>query len=216
MLRVENLEKHFGQRELWRAISFSVEPREMVAITGPSGCGKTTLLNCIGLLEKVDGGSILLDGNELCRVSARARRKFWRERLGFLFQDYGLVESISVERNVRIVEPHLRVVSKLRSKAALALESVGLGGRGKEPTFQFSGGEQQRVALARIILKQPSLVLADEPTGSLDANNELMVLSHLRNIAEQGTMVLIATHSARVIEMCDRVVRLGPSPGESG
>lgn len=209
MLTLEGLAKRFGSRELWSGVSFAVHPGQLVALAGPSGCGKTTLLNCMGMLEAPSAGTIILNGTAIAGLRGARRRRIWRSEMGFLFQDCALVESARVGSNVSVVRPHLRVGAGMKAARDEALASVGLGGRADEPTFHLSGGEQQRVALARIILKSPALILADEPTGSLDADNEEMVLHHLRDLADQGRMVVIATHSERVLSACDARVDLG-------
>lgn len=208
MLRILGASKGFGNRLLWNNVSFTVTPGEVVGLTGPSGCGKSTLLNCIGMLQKLDQGTITLRDTRIDGLSGRRRRALWRRDVGFLFQDFGLVENATARSNVQIVKPHLMANRRLVARSDSALQAVGLAGRGSDPAFQFSGGEQQRIALARIVAKEPFLVLADEPTGSLDPRNESMVLTHLRKVADQGGIVVIATHSPVVKESCDRLVDL--------
>lgn len=205
-----NLCKRFGKRVLWSELDFTVQAGHMVALTGPSGSGKSTLLNCIGLLEDVSSGSILINGDDITAFRKAAARRFRRDALGYLFQNYALVENATIIDNLNIAtaaQPRA-----IRSSAPLpdeALDQVGLGGRGKEPVYRLSGGEQQRVALARLIVKNPSVVLADEPTGALDRDNADMVVRSLRLLADDGRAVLIATHSAHVASACDHRIDLG-------
>lgn len=208
-LGVENLSKSFGSRELWRGISFEVSRGKIFGITGPSGGGKTTLLNCLGALEKPTSGNIFLNGRSISGLSVRKSRRLWAKDIGFLFQDYALVDRMNVRSNVSMGVPHLIGRRGLDDGISSALAGVGLPGCGVNPTYQLSGGEQQRVALVRLMLKSPSLVLADEPTGSLDALNEEMVLKHLRSFAKQGSMVVVASHSNSVLECCDQVLEVG-------
>lgn len=205
MIQLCDAAKSFGPRLLWTEVTLSVGDGEMVALVGPSGSGKSTMLNCLGLLERLDAGGVLVDGTDVPRRSAR---RFRRDRLGYLFQSYALIESATIRQNLDVV---LRARDRLRRadtrrRQAEALEAVGLEGREATPVFTLSGGEQQRVALARLVLKQPSVILADEPTGALDAANARMVVATLRSFADRGASVVVATHSDEVMESCDRVV----------
>jgi putative ABC transport system ATP-binding protein len=206
---VESLSKSFGRRVLWEDLSFTVEPGSMVALTGRSGSGKSTLLNCIGLLEPVTGGRVLVDGRDITGLGRRGARLFRRDALGYLFQNYALVENASLDENLTIAARGRgpRRADRVAAYAA-ALERVGLAGRGSEPVYQLSGGEQQRVALARLVVKQPSVVLADEPTGALDRDNGDVVVGALRAFADDGACVLVATHSEQVAAACDRRIDL--------
>ncbi|WP_028647700.1 ABC transporter ATP-binding protein [Nocardiopsis sp. CNT312] len=199
MITVRDLSKSFGARTLWRGLDLDLPPGRMLALTGPSGAGKTTLLNCLGLLEAPTGGSISHGGRDLTRLRAGGRRRFRRDHLGYLFQNYALMENATVREN-------LDVARRDRPAQAEALERVGLAGRSRERVHHLSGGEQQRVALARLLVKQPSLVLADEPTGALDEGNGQMVVDTLRAMAAEGCSVVIATHNSAVREACDTVL----------
>lgn len=210
MIEVQGVSKSFEERTLWRSLSFTVAPGEMLALVGPSGSGKSTLLNCIGLLESVDEGRIIVGDRDITRFNARARRRFRRDILGYLFQNYALVENASVSANLDIAVGASGVIDR-REKAAYesALERVGLGGRSKEMVYQLSGGEQQRVALARILLRRPSIVLADEPTGALDRDNASLVIDLLREMSLEGCTVVIATHNGEVENRCDATLVVG-------
>ncbi|BDR53821.1 ABC transporter ATP-binding protein [Bombiscardovia nodaiensis] len=184
-LHIISLEKRFGQRVLWSQLSVSIRPSEMVAITGPSGSGKSTLLNCIGLLEEPSAGSIEVDGKTITHMGAHRSRLFRRNRLGYLFQDYALIDEANIEDNLTVAMQATQR-SKRKHLIGQALERVGLEGRQKEPIYQLSGGEQQRVALARLLVKKPNIILADEPTGALDSANAQMVIDSLRAMAKTG------------------------------
>jgi putative ABC transport system ATP-binding protein len=206
MLEVAGARKSFGRRNLWHDLSFSVAAGQMLALVGPSGSGKSTLLNCVGLLEPLDGGRVEMDGRDLSRLGSRGRRHFRRDCLGYLFQNYALVENATVAGNLDIaVGPGRR----RRRSYDEALERVGLAGRDHEPVHQLSGGEQQRVALARILVRQPTVVLADEPTGALDRDNAAVVIGLLRELSTEGCAVLIATHNSEVERSCDSTLDLG-------
>lgn len=207
-IHIQGLTKRFGTRTLWQDINLDIERGEMVALTGPSGSGKSTLLNCIGLLEPTNQGSITINQRNTSRFGHRASRIFRRDQLGYLFQNYALIDNATARFNLEIA---LGAQPKAKQRAESiedALQHVGLGGRGREPVFQLSGGEQQRVALARLIVKKPTVVLADEPTGALDAKNADMVIASLREMAESGCSVIIATHSNHVSDSCDRIFDL--------
>lgn len=198
MITVKSLAKSFGQRTLWQGLDLTVEAGRMLALVGASGSGKTTLLNCMGLLEKPSDGQILFEGTDIARLGPGGQRRFRRDRLGYLFQDYALIENATVKANLDVARRR-----GTRADHAQALDRVGLAGRAKEKVHHLSGGEQQRVALARLMVKQPSLVLADEPTGALDSGNGAMVVEVLRQMSREGCAVVIATHDDRVREACD-------------
>lgn len=204
-IRASALAKAFGSRVLWRGLNFSVNAGEMVAVTGPSGSGKSTLLNCIGLLQPVTAGSVSVGSVELTALRGGSARRFRRDHLGYLFQNYALVDNATISENLRIaVDARPRRHRPSAAELEHTLDRVGLGGRGKEPVYQLSGGEQQRLALARVMVRRPRVVLADEPTGALDHANADMVIAALRSFAEAGAAVLVATHSDHVVSMCDR------------
>jgi len=200
MIVADRITKAFGPNPLWSELSFTVEPGEMLALTGASGAGKSTLLNCLGLLEKVDSGTIQVDGRSITNLRAAGQRRFRRDTLGYLFQSYALIENASIDANL--------AVAGRRETFATALQAVGLEGRGQEPVYRLSGGEQQRLAVARLLVKKPTVILADEPTAALDTDNTDLVLTLLRNLAENGCTVVIATHSKDVEGRCDTTLAL--------
>lgn len=200
MITVKNLTKSFGPRTLWRGLDLTVPAGRMLALVGASGSGKTTLLNCMGLLERPSSGQILYEDTDLTRLGPGGRRRFRRDRLGYLFQDYALIENATVKANLDVARRR-----GIRPDHTRILQRVGLAGREREKVHHLSGGEQQRVALARLMVKQPSLVLADEPTGALDSDNGAMVVDVLRQMSRQGCTVVIATHNDDVRDACDAV-----------
>ncbi|WP_172387234.1 ABC transporter ATP-binding protein [Streptomyces sp. MNP-20] len=204
MIDIVKLSKSFGARTLWSDVSTTINHGEMLALVGPSGSGKSTLLNCIGLLEKPDAGEIRYDGKDITRFGRREVRNFRRDVLGYLFQSYALIENATVAANLDVaVKPQRAMRRETGVKIADALDRVGLAGREKEKIHHLSGGEQQRVALARLMVKQPALVLADEPTGALDHANATTVIDILRELSDAGCAVVIATHDDRVRDRCD-------------
>ena len=209
MIEIRNLVKRFGSRVIFEDLNLDIESGEMLALTGASGSGKSTLLNCLGFLVEPDAGSIVIDGCDITALSPRKARVFRKEKLGYLFQNYALVESITVEQNL-----HIATQGKMRShrdEYLKALTRVGLENRLSSPIYELSGGEQQRVALARVIVKKPSVVLADEPTAALDKENGAVVMKLLREFAEEGYTVVVATHVDSVVDSCDRELRIGVS-----
>ncbi|MEV7861764.1 ATP-binding cassette domain-containing protein [Streptomyces hirsutus] len=208
MIEIENLTKSFGSRTLWSGLSFTVPHGELLALTGPSGSGKSTLLNCLGLLDQPSTGAIRHEGRDITGFGPRAARHYRRDVLGYLFQNYALIDNATVAANLAVAMKPRRA-RKAAPSITDALERVGLAGREKEQVHRLSGGEQQRVALARLIVKQPALVLADEPTGALDHDNTTMVVDVLRSMSKDGCAVVIATHNDAVRDRCDTVLTVG-------
>lgn len=204
-IRVIEAKKSVGERKhsrlLWDDVSFTVNAGERVCLTGPSGCGKSTLLNCIGLLDEFDSGQIFLNGEEVTNASTRQKMKLRRHQIGYLFQDYALIDNETARQNVLLAANQ----RKDRNKAADdALAAVGLSRMENGKVYQLSGGEQQRVAMARLLVRQPSIVLADEPTASLDRKNATVILEHLQQLAHGGAAVIIVSHDPWVVDQCDR------------
>lgn len=211
-LVVKGMTKKFGSKTLWSDLSLTVPSGTMTAVTGASGSGKTTLLNCIGLLEEFDTGSVTFGRWSFQPGTRLQARTCFRDVLGFLFQNYGLVESWNVKKNLMIPLRNRR--GAIPDKAGAideALARVGLRGAEKTKIYTLSGGEQQRVALARLILKNPSIILADEPTSALDHANADLVMAVLAEQAADGALVLISTHSDHIAARCTGNISLGGS-----
>ncbi|MFK4145647.1 ATP-binding cassette domain-containing protein [Streptomyces sp. NPDC004065] len=206
MIEIENLSKSFGNRVLWHGINLTVSHGEMLALVGPSGSGKSTLLNCLGLLDKPTSGAIRYEGKDITRFGKGETRRFRRNTLGYLFQNYALIENATVHENLEVaVRPGRSSQGKGGTALAEALDRVGMLGQEKEKVHHLSGGEQQRVALARLMLQRPALVLADEPTGALDEANTAVVIDVLREMSGTGCAVILATHDAVIRDDCDFV-----------
>ena len=194
--------------DVLRGVSLAVEAGEMVGIVGPSGSGKSTLLHCLSGLEEADSGSIQLMGRQLVRARRSSLFKTRREHVGFIFQAYNLIPSLSAGENVALPA---RLAGRPLTTAQVgeALESVGLGGREKSRPGDMSGGEQQRVAVARVLASRPDIVFADEPTGALDSKNGREVLGMLRGIADGSQRsVVMVTHDLEAASLADRVLVL--------
>lgn len=211
MITVSNLTKSFHkQPPLWENLSFDVPPHSVTALTGPSGSGKSTLLNCIGALEAPDSGSIQVFGTEVTKLGYRKARKYRRDYVGYLFQDYALIPDQTVYDNINLAaRPNQIFPSKaMLTQVAEVLEQVGLAGYERRQVCELSGGEQQRVAIARLLIRPPKVVLTDEPTGALDHDNSLRVIAHLRDLADGGASVVVATHSDLVADSADQHIKV--------
>lgn len=213
---VEDVSKRYAGHLVLDGFSMTVGQGEMVAVTGRSGSGKSTLLNMIGVLEAPDAGSISLFGRAAPAVSSRGAGQLLRRHLGYLFQNYALVDNATVEENVRIAQQYVHASrAGKRTMRDEALRRVGLAGFGRRKVYELSGGEQQRVAVARLLVKPCELVLADEPTGSLDSANRDAVLGMLQEMTAAGKTVIVVTHDPAVAAACGRVVEL-PERAASG
>ncbi len=206
-LEVKNINKKFGEIEVLKDFSMDVEENEMICIIGESGCGKSTLLNIIGLLEKADSGSILYDGEKGHAPYTRGAEHLLRYEIGYLFQNFALVEDDTVYNNLKIALEYSKAANK-KELISEALEEVGLTRMENKQVFKCSGGEQQRIAIARLLLKPCRIVLADEPTGSLDPHNKGIILQLLCRFKEKGKTLLIVTHDSDVANIADRVIEL--------
>ena len=195
--------KSIGGTVIWDDMNVSFAGGGVHVLTGSSGSGKSTLLNCIGLIDRCTAGQVLYDGTDLNGASGRTRRRYRRDRVGYLFQDYALVDYDTVRANIGLAMVGHRSRSARREAVDDALERVGLAGRGDSRVFQLSGGQKQRVALARLLVRDVAVVLADEPTGALDRDNGRMVLDLLQEMAGAGACVVSATHDPWVVERAD-------------
>lgn len=202
MITIQNLTKAYGSNNIFEDYNLSVSEGEMIAITGKSGKGKSTLLNIMGSLEPFESGYVKVSNNELKNMKHKKQLRFLREEVSFLFQNYALMENESVFKNITMDEKYSD------ETIAKTLEEVGLIGMKKRIVHTLSGGEQQRVALARIMLKPSKLVLADEPTGNLDETNAAKVWEILLRLKSTGKTVVVATHEKQALHHFDRVIAL--------
>ncbi|MBN8210544.1 putative bacteriocin export ABC transporter [Bacillus sp. NTK071] len=208
---LSNVTKSYKNHVVIRDLSMTVERDEMLAITGKSGTGKTTLLNMIGMLEKQDEGRITVLGKDY-PLSGSQRNFVLREKISYLFQNYALIENATINDNLDIPLLYSKKSKSEKQKVKKeVLERVGLDLSLKQNIHELSGGEQQRVAIARLLLKPGELLLADEPTGSLDAKNRDEIMSLLKEINNEGQTVIIVTHDPAVTQYCDRIVDLSHS-----
>ncbi|WP_231896906.1 ABC transporter ATP-binding protein [Mycobacteroides stephanolepidis] len=214
MLRLEKVSRTYvrGDEQVHSLsnFDFSVEPGEFVVVTGPSGAGKSTLLHVAGGLDAPDSGTVTFEGEDVWKMSTSARAAFRRRKLGFVFQFFNLVPMLSAVENVSLPLVLDGVPAKeADARAAELLERIGLGDRARHKPSELSGGQMQRVTVARALVARPALLLADEPTGNLDSKSSTAVLELLKSLAEQeGSAVVVVTHDGATAEFASREVRL--------
>lgn len=207
IIELKNVTKKYGEKTILDNVSLSIEAGEFVGIRGESGKGKTTLLNVIGLVEDCKG-EVLIEGKVVRYKDRKKVMKLLRDKIGYLFQNFALIDDITVYENLKIVMSKGEK-QELREQVIDALEQVGLSEEYVDKEVcKLSGGEQQRVAAARIILKKCDIVLADEPTGSLDIKNAYIIMELLKKFNEEGKTIIIVSHDYRVFTYCSRVIEL--------
>ncbi|MAE08852.1 MAG: phosphonate ABC transporter ATP-binding protein [Bacteroidetes bacterium] len=190
-------------------VNLRIEKGEFVAVMGPSGCGKSTLLNILGLLDNPTTGEFIFLGNNVAGYSERQRAKLRKENIGFVFQNFNLIDQLTVFENVELPLIYHGLTAKERKKRVVAaLEQMKIRHRIKHFPNQLSGGQQQRVAVARAIVSNPKFILADEPTGNLDSVHGDEVMNLLSNLNQNGTTIIMVTHSQRDAEYAQRVIML--------
>lgn len=202
MIKIESLNKSFEERQLFQDFNLEIPDHSFAIISGNSGCGKTTLLNMLGGIERPDSGRIVVDGVDITKL--KKRRNYFKNVAGFLFQNFALLENKTVRQNLELIEKNGRTGITVSE----ALEKVALSGMENKKVYKLSGGEQQRVALARLLMKRSSLVLADEPTGSLDEKNSGIVMDILHRLNDMGKTVIVVTHNAEIVSREKFVIQL--------
>ncbi|ASI36416.1 MULTISPECIES: ATP-binding cassette domain-containing protein [unclassified Exiguobacterium] len=203
MIQIQGVSKTFEGKSLFENLSLQIEAGDFVIFSGPSGCGKTTLLNMVGALEPLDAGKILVDGQDITKK--RNQLDYFRTKIGFLFQNFALVDQKTVRQNLDIVQKSYRSGRTIEE----VLSAVGLEEKIDKKVYMLSGGEQQRVALARLMLKKCDIILADEPTGSLDQANAERVMTILQELNASGKTVILVTHDEAIKKQGNRLVELG-------
>ncbi|SHH98473.1 ATP-binding cassette domain-containing protein [Clostridium grantii] len=202
MIEVKNLTKKFDDKVLFSDFNLKIENGDFIIFSGPSGCGKTTLLNMIGAIEKIDSGEIIVDGLDI--KNKKNHLKYFRTKIGFLFQNFALVDNKTVKDNLKLIRKDCKTNLSIEE----ALKIVDLREKLNKKVYTLSGGEQQRVALARLMLKKCDIILADEPTGSLDKKNAESVLNILKELNKQGKIIILVTHDEEIKKQGNRVVNL--------
>jgi putative ABC transport system ATP-binding protein len=206
LVQIENLQKQFGNVRALDGVSFDVQAGEWIAIMGPSGSGKTTLINILGGLDTPTSGRAMVDGTDVARLDESGLARFRAEKIGFIFQQFHLVPYLTAIENVMLAQYFHSTTDE--AEALEALGRVGLTDRVEHLPGQLSGGEQQRVAVARALINHPKLILADEPTGNLDEANEAIVLKLLRELHAMGHTILMVTHATSIGQLADRRIEL--------
>ncbi|PFL17931.1 bacteriocin ABC transporter ATP-binding protein [Bacillus cereus] len=207
MIKIHNMKKTFLDKTIFNDFNLEVKSGEFIGVYGKSGQGKTTLLNIIGTLEKPDSGDILIMEKSL--ENKKTKRYLLRDEIGFIFQNYALIDNETVNNNLEIALKHKKM-SKPQKKEAMysALSEVGLMGYGEKKVHTLSGGEQQRIAIARLLLKDPSIILADEPTGSLDNENRDVIISLFKKLHQKGKTIIVVTHDTSLSHLFSRIIQL--------
>lgn len=211
VISIWGLEKNFGKKTVFSGFSLEIPEGSFTVISGASGSGKSTLLNIIGLLEKKGKGETVHFGQKNIKPFSTKATNLLKDKIGYLFQNYALVDNATVEYNLKLaMEGH--DTSKENNRVKEVLEAVGLAGFEKKKVYQCSGGEQQRVAIARLMLKPCELILADEPTGSLDHENKMKVVDLLKGFQRAGKTVVLVTHDEDLMHLGEPLIRIDQVP----
>lgn len=206
LLELKKVSKIYGSLKALDEVDFSVKKGEWVAIMGPSGSGKSTMMNIIGCMDKPTSGEVILDGVNIAKESAKKLTEIRRDKIGLIFQQFHLVSYLNALENVMVAQYYHSIPDE--NEALEALGRVGLADRAKHLPSQLSGGEQQRVCVARALINHPEIILADEPTGNLDEKNEKIVLDLFKQLHDEGTTLIVVTHDAEVGNAAQRTVML--------
>lgn len=206
LLELKNVSKIYGPLKALDNVNLQVENGEWLAIMGPSGSGKSTMMNIIGCMDKPSLGEVILDGVDIAKESSKKLTEIRRDKIGLVFQQFHLVNYLTAVENVMVSQYYHSMPDE--KEALEALERVGLKDRAKHLPSQLSGGEQQRVCIARALINHPEIVLADEPTGNLDEANENIVIDLFRQLHREGTTLIVVTHDPEVAEVAQRTVVL--------
>lgn len=206
LLEVKNISKIYGPLKALDNVSLNVDKGEWVAIMGPSGSGKSTMMNIIGCMDKPSLGTVMLDGKDISKESDKNLTALRRDKIGLIFQQFHLVNYLNALENVMVAQYYHSMPDQ--KEAMEALERVGLADRAKHLPSQLSGGEQQRVCIARALINHPEIILADEPTGNLDEANENIVLDIFGQLHKEGTTLIVVTHDPEVAEVAQRTIVL--------
>ncbi|WP_242186069.1 ABC transporter ATP-binding protein [Sphingomonas sp. CARO-RG-8B-R24-01] len=213
MIQLQDVSRTYASDELETTalggIELAVEAGEFVAIMGPSGCGKSTLLNILGTIDRPSGGRYLFEGADIARAPEGALAKLRRDRLGFIFQSFNLIDELTIAENVALGLAYRAMPAReKKERVAAAMDRVGIAHRQRHNPHQLSGGQQQRAAIARAVVGEPRLILADEPTGNLDTENGAQVMDILEQLNADGSTIVMVTHSPAHADIAKRTVHM--------
>ncbi|HER0994638.1 TPA: ATP-binding cassette domain-containing protein [Streptococcus pyogenes] len=203
MIRAEKVCLKIKEKTIFENISFDIENPQMVAITGVSGCGKTSLLNCLGLIKDISSGKIYINKKDCTNLTEKDRISFWENTATFIFQDYGIIDEESVIYNITFSNK-----KSTRNKAKEYLKKVGLEEKSNSIASTLSGGEKQRLGIARALYKKAKIIFADEPTASLDEKNRNIIVNLLMECVNNGILVVVATHDDKLSQSCDKIIAM--------
>lgn len=203
MIRAEKVCLKIKEKTIFENISFDIENPQMVAITGVSGCGKTSLLNCLGLIKDISSGKIYINKKDCTNLTEKDRISFWENTATFIFQDYGIIDEESVIYNITFSNK-----KSTRNKAKKYLKKVGLEEKSNSIASTLSGGEKQRLGIARALYKKAKIIFADEPTASLDEKNRNIIVNLLTECVNNGILVVVATHDDKLSQSCDKIIAM--------
>jgi len=207
MIKLEHVEKYYGGQKVLKGINLEVRKGEFISIMGSSGSGKSTLLNLIGGMDRPENGKVVIDGEDISRYREEELTRYRRTKIGFIFQFFNLLPNVTVSENIAM--PLLLNGTEDEDRVADFIRRTGLYGKGNSYPYQLSGGEQQRVAIARALIHAPEIVLADEPTGSLDSETGAMIMDLIRQfIAMAKTTLVLVTHESYIAACAERIVRI--------
>ncbi len=209
MISLQGISKKYGDQMVFKNFNLEIESNDYLVITGESGSGKTTLLNVIGLLEKPDEGSLSILGIQNPDLNRKSGRMLVRDHMGYLFQNFALVENQTAGRNIELV-CKLKGIKLSDSFVSQTLNKLGIAHMMNKKIYQLSGGEQQRVALARLLIKRPDIILADEPTASLDPANAEIILNSIAELHQSGATVVLVTHNPDILKYSTRNLQIAP------
>lgn len=207
IVKLSNISKEYKGKIVFNNFSLAVEKGDYIAVTGKSGAGKTTLLNIIGLLESPDSGTITILDYTNPNINKKDGRLLVKEHIGYLFQNFALIENYTAKKNIELV-CKIKKISFSDEKVQKILSKLGINDLMDKKIFQLSGGEQQRIALARLFIKEPTILLADEPTASLDPENSEIVLNAISELNNNGTTVILVTHNPDIVNRANKSIKI--------
>lgn len=215
IIKIEELNKYYNKGKenelhVLKNLSFEVEKGELLAIMGESGCGKTTFLNILGCIDNFDSGNYILTNDSVCNLNDSELSKLRCQKIGFVLQDFALIENETVLENIKtpLYFDAKKKIKTLNSIAMEALRLLKIEDLSKKKVLHLSGGQKQRVAIARAMVNKPDLILADEPTGSLDSKTSIEIMEVLKHLNKNGTTIILVTHDINIAQQCERIVRM--------